>query len=1268
MAQNNKDKKVGDEKISPTIEITSELKEAFLDYSMSVIVDRALPDVRDGLKPVQRRILWAMWDSGLNSSAKLRKSANVVGEVLGRYHPHGDMAVYDAMARMAQDFSLRYPLIQGQGNWGSIDGDRQAAMRYCVTGDTLVTTNKGLLPIQDIIKTNKLEENIDIKILSKDRTINKASKWFDSEEHKTIKVTTGNGFEIQGSYNHPLLTWSKKDKQAPKFAWKLLEEIKEGDTVVIDRTADLLWPTKEVNLKTFYPDRNKNPRRQKQILPKTLTKELAHILGAITAEGSAADYKIEFCNSDKNWIEQFKKDFKKVFPETRLHEFNRKPSSYGKKEYTRLEIHSREVVDFLYNIGFSKTKSPLREIPHTILKSPKHIVASFLQSYCEGDASVSSSQKMNELSCISVSEKLIKQLQIVFLRFGIIGTKRFDKYRGTHKLYLRGLKNYKIFKNEINFLSDRKKEKLNFIIQKNKKESTLTDYIPFLRDYVKENINRDRRFISKNNFDRYNNLEERKDRVLCAVKEESQITTSEILENLLENNYLFDKVTEIKQAGIQRVYSIRVDSNCHSFVANGFINHNTECRMTKIAEEMLLDIEKDTVDWKQNYDASRKEPGVLPAKLPHLLLNGTMGIAVGMATSIPPHNLGEVIAATTHLIDDEKATNEDLLEHIKGPDFPTGGIIYNQKAIKEAYIAGRGAITTRAVVDIVGRKGGEKSNQLDIVITEIPYQVNKSDLIMKIADMVVNKKLEGIKDIRDESDKDGLRIVIEVKTDASPQKILNFLYKHTDLQKNFNVNMVALEGGLQPRVMSLKDILGAYIVHRLDTVRRRAEFELRKAKERAHILEGLYKALGIIDKIITTIKKSKNREEAHKNLIKTFKFSDAQTSAILDMRLQSLAALERQKIEEELKAKKKLIAELESLLASRAKMKKVIKDELQEVSDKFGGERRTKVVKGGLDSFSEEDLVPEEDVIITLSQGGFIKRITPTAVRSQKRGGKGLIGGELGDDDIVNQFISANTHDSILFFTDKGKVFQTKVYEIPVGSRTSKGKSIHNFLDVPNSDHITSIVAYSEKSLKSEENFLVMTTKHGVTKKTPLQDFANVRKNGIIAINLKKEDQLKWVEFSTGQDDVIITTTKGQAIRFKEKDVRSMGRASSGVIGIKLGKDDEVSSMNIITKDTKDGNLLVVMEHGYGKQTPLKEYKTQKRGGSGIKTANVTDKTGPVVSAKIIKDQEELIALSSKGIIIRTSINQIRVAGRSTQGVRIMNMKANDKIAGTACL
>lgn len=817
------DKKNKISPISPNREITEELKESFLSYSMSVIIDRALPDVRDGLKPVHRRILWAMWDSGLNSSSKLRKSANVVGEVLGRYHPHGDLAVYDAMARLAQNFSLRYPLIQGQGNWGSIDGDSPAAMRY------------------------------------------------------------------------------------------------------------------------------------------------------------------------------------------------------------------------------------------------------------------------------------------------------------------------------------------------------------------------------------------------------------------------------------------------------------TECRMGKIAEEMLFDIEKETVDWKENYDSTRLEPKVLPAKIPQLLINGTMGIAVGMATAIPPHNLSEVIDATTYLIDNPKSGIDELVKFVKGPDFPTGGIIYNKKDISEAYITGRGAVTTRALAEITERKGKEKSGQFDIVISEIPYQVNKSELIRHIAELVIDKRIEGIKDVRDESDKDGLRIVIELKNDVPPQKILNQLFKHTDLQKNFNFNMIALVDGQKPELLSLKEILEYYIAHRVESVTRRTRFELKKAKEREHILLGLAKALSVIDKVIATIKKSKNREDASINLIKNFKFSEIQTNAILDMRLQSLAALERQKIEDELAEKKKLIARLEALLKSPAEIRKVIKNELLEIKEKFGDERRTKVVSSGVEEFSDEDLIPEEEAIITFSASGYIKRLPPASFKSQKRGGKGLIGSELGEEDMVSQFLNASTHDNILFFTDKGKVFQTKVYEIPVASRVSKGKAIANFLEIPSSDRVSAIVAYSDKG-DSSSNFLVMATRDGVIKKTPLADFKNVRRSGIIAITLKKDDELKWVSLSSGKDEIIISSVNGQAIRFKETDVRPMGRASSGVISIKLKKGDRASSMDIITPESKDGRLLAVMENGYGKQTPLKEYKIQKRGGSGIKTANVTAKTGKVIAARVITNEEELFALSAHGQIIKTELKTVRLAGRSTQGVRIMNVKEGDKVAGIVCL
>ncbi|KKU94465.1 MAG: gyrase subunit A protein [Candidatus Jorgensenbacteria bacterium GW2011_GWA1_48_13] len=803
-------------------EITEELRESYLDYAMSVIVARALPDVRDGLKPVQRRILWAMWDAGQTHSARFKKSANVVGEVLGKYHPHGDIAVYDALARMAQDFSLRYPLIDGQGNWGSVDGDSPAAMRY------------------------------------------------------------------------------------------------------------------------------------------------------------------------------------------------------------------------------------------------------------------------------------------------------------------------------------------------------------------------------------------------------------------------------------------------------------TEARLSKVAEELLTDIEKETVEWQPNYDNSRLEPKYLPAKLPNLLINGTVGIAVGMATSIPPHNLGEVAEAAIHLNSHPDATVKDLMQFVQGPDFPTGGVIYDKKSIEEAYSTGRGSITTRAVAEVEERKGGGHQ----IVVTEIPYQVNKSTLIETIAHLAEGKKIEGIRDIRDESDREGLRIVIELKTDATPQKILNQLYEYSELQKNFYFNMLALVNGLQPETLSLKDVLLHYLNHRKIVIRRRTEFDLKKAEERAHILVGLHKALNEIDEVIATIKKSKDKETAHANLVKIFKFTAIQANAILEMKLATLAALEREKIEEELKEKKKLIANLTLILKSPQKIAGIVDGELGELKKNFSGLRKTKLVSGGLKEFREEDLIPEEDVIITLSRGGYIKRLSPTSFRAQKRGGKGLIGFELKEEDAIEHLTSASTHDNILFFTDRGRVFQTKVYEIPAGSRTAKGKSIHNFLEIPPNEKISALVAYSREELASGKSFLVMATSRGLIKRTALSDFTNVRRTGIIAIKLRTDDTLRWVELSLGDDQVILVTSGGQAIRFREKDARPLGRSTSGVAAIRLKKNDVVAGLGIIRgKEMAERKLLVVSANGFAKQTPLKEYKLQRRGGGGVKTGKVTEKTGPLISATILEPESvELVAFSSKGQALRTEIKHIRVASRATQGVRIMNLKIGDKLVGIVCL
>ncbi len=689
----------------------------------------------------------------------------------------------------------------------------------------------------------------------------------------------------------------------------------------------------------------------------------------------------------------------------------------------------------------------------------------------------------------------------------------------------------------------------------------------------------------------------------------------------------------------------------------------SEAKLSKISEELLLDIEKETIDWGQNYDNTRQEPKVLPAKLPNLLLNGSMGIAVGMATNIPPHNLNEIIDATIHLSENPKATTEDLMKFVQGPDFPTGGTIYNRKSIIETYINGKGPITCRAVNQIEEGKRG-----FNIIITEIPYQVNKSELISHIAQLVQDKKIENIRDLRDESDREGMRMVIELKSDAAPQKVLNQLYKHTDLQKDFHMNMIALVDGIQPQLLSLKEVLSAYLEHRKIVVEKRAKFTLNKAKERAHILEGLAKALSVIDEIIAVIKKSKDKEDAHKNLVSDFKLSALQATAILEMRLQTLAALESKKIEDELKEKKKLIAELEAILKSPQKILQIVKDEAMEIKKDYGDERRTKVVAGGLKEFKEEDLIPQEETIITFSKNGYIKRVSPSSFKTQKRGGVGLIGSEVGEEDFLTHFIGADTHDNILFFTDKGGVFQTKVYEIPAASRTSKGKLIQNFLEIPAGETINTIINYADEAQSPElkiQNYLVMATKNGIIKKTPLKDFSNIRRNGIVAINLQANDLLKWVKISSGKDEVLLTTSFGQSIRFKESQLRPMGRSASGVKALKLKNKDFVVGLDIIKAG---GKLLIVSEKGFAKQTRLNQYKVQKRGGSGIKTSKVNQKTGNVAAARIISEEEELLVLSEKGQIIKTKISGIRESGRATAGVKIMKLRTGDKIIGIICL
>ncbi|MBE0538528.1 MAG: DNA gyrase subunit A [Ignavibacterium sp.] len=681
----------------------------------------------------------------------------------------------------------------------------------------------------------------------------------------------------------------------------------------------------------------------------------------------------------------------------------------------------------------------------------------------------------------------------------------------------------------------------------------------------------------------------------------------------------------------------------------------TEARLARIADEMLRDLDKNTVDFVNNFDESLQEPTVMPSYLPNLLINGASGIAVGMATNIPPHNISEVIDGCVALIENPKATSVDLMKHVKAPDFPTGGIIYGYEGVKEALLTGRGRVVIRAKANVETLKNDREN----IIITEIPYQVNKASLIEKIADLVREGKITEISNIRDESDRDGMRIVIELKRDAQPAVVLNQLFKHTQMQVTFGVIMLALVHGA-PKVLNLQEMIQHFLDHRMDVLIRRTKYELDAAEKRAHILEGYIIALDNIDEVIETIKKSKDTETAKNNLMKKFKLSEIQAKAILDMRLQRLTGLERKKIEDEYKETIKLIERLRGILDNERTRKKIIKDELLALKEKYGDERRTEIIKD-YKEFALEDIIAEEDVVVTISHGGFIKRFPVSGYRRQGRGGKGVTGVGTKEDDFIEHMFVASTHQYILFFTDRGRCYWLKVHEIPEGGRTAKGRSIVNLLDKDKDDNITAFVAVKEFR---EDQFLIMATEKGTIKKTVLSAYGNVRKGGINAINLAAGDKLIEVKMTDGKNDIVIGTSHGFAIRFNEKDVRNMGRTATGVRGIRLGKGDHVVGLLVIRND--QATVLVVTEKGFGKRSDINDYRITKRGGKGVITVKTTDKVGKMIALMDVVDRDELVIISTQGMVIRQSVKDLRVMGRNTQGVRVIRLNENDSIADIA--
>ena len=966
------------------VELEHEMRQAYLDYSMSVIVARALPDVRDGLKPVQRRILYTMLEEGLRNDRPFRKSANVVGVVMAKYHPHGDVPIYDALVRLAQDFAARYPLVQGQGNFG------------CFTGETKVELYNGeQKPFTELVEMAHKGLRAEI---------------FTVDPHRNVRI---------------------KPLRAPRL-------VRRNDPVV-----------------------------------------------KVTLETGAE-----------------------------------------------------------------------------IVCTPDH-------------------------------------------RFML----RDGTYREAQQL--------------------KAKDQL----------------MPFSRTAIPERLHRTGAF---------------------------PIPAS-----------LTQKVSKIEPAGRADVYDLTVDLTQNFALAAGVFVHNsidddppahmryTEARLAAISTEMLADIEKETVDWTPNYDNRHLQPTVLPARVPNLIVNGSAGIAVGMATNIPPHNLREIVAATKRLIDDPELTTDDLCETVIGPDFPGGGVIYRfdeqrnvetgaaerVDAIRRAYAQGRGRIIARAKAHNEQLRG----NRDAIIVTELPYAVNKASLIEKIADLVQNKKLAGISDIRDESDRDGMRIVIEIKRDDDATLVLNNLYKHTAMQSAFNFNMLALVEQ-QPRTLSLKEILQHHVDHRREVIRRRTDHDLRRAKERAHILEGLKIAHDHIDEIIKPIRAHKGQETLLVGKLREgFGLSEAQAKAILEMQLRRLSGLERQKLDDDYRETIKLISELESILASPRRILALIKQDLDEIATKYGDDRRTEIVDDTPRQLSQEELVADEDVVITVSTRNYVKRMPLSTYRAQHRGGRGVIGMATRDEDDVEHLVVARSHDRLYVFTDRGRVFALKVFELPDASRTAKGTPIQNILEAMQAgERVTALVALRDTTTTEH---LVMATRKGFIKKTPLSEYANVRRAGLIAIALRKGDELAWVAPCTSQDRILLATRKGKAITFKATDARPMGRQTQGVTGIRLQKGDEVVGMGIARPRTE---ALSVTENGFGKRTAVAEFPTQGRGGQGVILAALSPKTGNVAAIQMVDEgTQEILLITSNGVVIRTPLEQVRALGRATMGVKVMAV-GETKIASIA--
>ncbi|HWC28014.1 MAG TPA: DNA gyrase subunit A [Solirubrobacteraceae bacterium] len=1219
--------------------LEDEMRSAYLDYAMSVIVGRALPDVRDGLKPVHRRVLFSMSENGLGPTRPYRKCASIVGDVMGNYHPHGDSAIYDALVRLAQDFSMRYELVDGQGNFGSIDDDPPAAMRYCVVGDTRIATPGGTVRIADLAEGMAPDSERDVDLLVHDRLGRpvRASKIFHSGDHPTLRLRTREGYALTGTQNHPVLCLVDL-LGVPLLLWKRLDEISPGDRVLVSRTPRA--PAGELDADE---------------------RDLAVLLGAFVAEGFAGERRAGFNNVDHEYFDRVLAAYDRQVGGPRYVYERTIRSGSRLRELDVQDLTSFVASPLACVVGRASRD---KHVPERVWRGSPAFKRAFLQALFTGDGSSSLLPRSTiQVSYSTYSGRLARELQRLLLEFGVISRLCGPMGRGEHKLVITNRRDARLFAERIGFLGAKQRKLRRDLATIPATSRALSgDHVPFIAPYIRAAtggrwIERD--WLRKHNLDRI----ERWERDGVAIMERIACEeTRRVVEPLVTGDYYYAVIATVEDAGVAPVYSLRVDSDDHSFLSDGFVSHNTEARLDRMAMEMLRDLDADTVDFVPNYDGRKQEPVVLPARFPNLLVNGSSGIAVGMATNIPPHNLREVVDAVVAFIDDPAIETAALMRHLPGPDFPTGGIILGRQGILEAYESGRGRVRVRgkAHSEDVGR--GREA----LIVTELPYAVKKggdSGLVMKIAELVRERKISGIADLEDHSsERGGMRVVITLKRDEIPDVVLNQLYKHTPLQTTFGVNMVALVDGV-PRTLSLREVIKHYVHHQREVVVRRTTHELGVLERRVHVLEGLLIALENLDAIIELIRASRDRESARGELVDRFGLTAIQASAILDLRLSQLTALEAGGIRTEHDDKVERIGELREILGDESRVYALIREELEEIAERFGDDRRT-LITDSEDEIGIEDLIPEQQMVITITKSGYIKSLPLATYRAQQRGGRGVAGMDMKDGDYIEHLFVTASHDYLLFFSNRGKVYRSKVYELPEASRTAKGRALVNVLPLREGERIQSVLSTRDFT---EGRYVCFATRRGLVKKTELVAYNTpIKADGIIAINIRDDDELVSVRRTSGEDDILMVSRKGQAVRFNESDVRAMGRDTSGVRGMNVDQpDNEVLVMDVARDDQE---LLVVTENGYGKRTSIAEYRKTKRGAMGVGTIKLTDAKGALAGALVVREHEELVFISQSGMVQRTAVRGISRYGRLAQGVRLMNMKEDDTVSAVALI